>query len=116
MRCDAQGWTAFRRAAADLPVEEGYVLAPFDPAWSAKSARPAQRGRVEAVAIADRAEAPMQQIAAPPQAARAVNIPTSANLVADLIVSDTARPGLTRSHLRARNNDLVKATQVGSCG
>ena len=50
------------RAAADLPVEEGYVVAPFDPARSAASTRPAQRGRVEAVAIADRAEAPMQQV------------------------------------------------------
>jgi MOSC domain-containing protein YiiM len=48
------------RAAADLPVEEGYVVAPFDPAWSADSTRPARRGRVEVVAIADRAEAPMQ--------------------------------------------------------
>jgi MOSC domain-containing protein YiiM len=51
------------QAAADLRVEEGYVVAPFDPAWNAYSPRPAQRGRVEAVAIADRAEAPMQQIA-----------------------------------------------------
>jgi MOSC domain-containing protein YiiM len=51
------------RAAADLTVEEGYVLAPFDPAWSTDSTRPTQRGRVEVVAIADRAEAPMQQIA-----------------------------------------------------
>src|SRR5688572_5274968 len=50
------------RAAADLPVAEGYVVAPFDPAWSAVSTRPAQRGRVEVVAIADRAEAPMQQV------------------------------------------------------
>ena len=50
------------RAAADLPVEEGYVVAPFDPAWSADSTRPAQRGRVEVVAIADRAEASMQQV------------------------------------------------------
>jgi MOSC domain-containing protein YiiM len=50
------------QAAADLPVEEGYVIAPFDPALSADSTRPAQRGWVEAVAIADRAEAPMQQI------------------------------------------------------
>jgi MOSC domain-containing protein YiiM len=50
------------QAAADLPVEEGYVIAPFDPAWSADSTRPVQRGRVEAIAIADRAEAPMQQI------------------------------------------------------
>jgi MOSC domain-containing protein YiiM len=50
------------RAAADLPVEEGYVVAPFDPVWGADSTRPAQRGRVEAVAIAERAEAPMQQI------------------------------------------------------
>jgi MOSC domain-containing protein YiiM len=55
------------RAAADLPVAEGYVVAPFDPAWSANSTRPAQRARierarVETIAIADRAEAPMQQI------------------------------------------------------
>ena len=55
------------RAAADLPIEDGYVLAPFDPAWSADPTRPAQRARierarVEAVAIAERAEAPMQQI------------------------------------------------------
>jgi MOSC domain-containing protein YiiM len=51
------------RAAADLPVAEGYVVAPFDPAWSADSTRPAQRGRVEVVAIAAGAEAPMQQVA-----------------------------------------------------
>jgi len=50
------------RAATDLPIEEGYVVAPFDPAWSADSTRPAQRGWVEVVAIADRAEAPMQQM------------------------------------------------------
>jgi len=55
------------RAAADLPVEEGYIIAPFDPALSADSTNPAQRARVEvasveAIAIAERAEAPMQQI------------------------------------------------------
>ena len=55
------------RAAADLPVEEGYVAAPLDPAWSADSTKPAQRAgiesaSVEAIAIADRAEAPMQQV------------------------------------------------------
>jgi len=50
------------RAATDLPIVEGYVVAPFDPAWSADSTRPAQRGWVEVVAIADRAEAPMQQM------------------------------------------------------
>ena len=55
------------RAAADLPVEEGYVLAPFDPALSSESTKPAHRGRVErasveTIAIAERAEAPMQQI------------------------------------------------------
>ena len=55
------------RAAADLPVEEGYVVAPFDPALSADSTSPAQRARiesasVEAIAIADRAEAPMRQL------------------------------------------------------
>jgi hypothetical protein len=40
------------RAAADLPVEEGYVVAAFDPALSTDSRKPVQRGRVEAVAIA----------------------------------------------------------------
>jgi len=55
------------RAAADLPVEEGYVVAPFDPALSADSTKPAQRGQVvtanvAVIAIADNAEAPMQQI------------------------------------------------------
>ena len=50
------------RAAADLPIEDGYVVAPFDPALSGESTKPAQRGWVETVAIADRAEAPMQQI------------------------------------------------------
>jgi MOSC domain-containing protein YiiM len=55
------------RAAADLPVEEGYVVAPFDPALSADSTKPAQRGQVvtanvEVIAIANNAEAPMQQI------------------------------------------------------
>jgi MOSC domain-containing protein YiiM len=59
-----QNFALLGRAAADLPVEEGYVIAPFDPVWSAESARPAQRGRVEALAIAERAEAPMQQVAA----------------------------------------------------
>jgi MOSC domain-containing protein YiiM len=50
------------RAAADLPVSDGYVVAPFDPAWKVHSATPAQRGRVEAIAIADRAKAPMQHV------------------------------------------------------
>ena len=31
------------RAAADLPVEEGYVIAHFDPAWSADSTSRAVR-------------------------------------------------------------------------
>jgi len=57
-----QSSTLLGRGAADLPVEEGYVVAPFDPAWSADSTTPAQRGRVEVVAIADRAEASMQQV------------------------------------------------------
>jgi MOSC domain-containing protein YiiM len=50
------------RAAADLPVAEGYVVAPFDPMWNVDTTKPARRGRVEALAIADRAEAPMQQV------------------------------------------------------
>jgi hypothetical protein len=59
-----EGSALLGRAAADLPAEEGYVIAPFDPAWSADSTKPARRGWVETVAIADRAEAPMQQITA----------------------------------------------------
>jgi MOSC domain-containing protein YiiM len=50
------------RAAADLPVAEGYVVAPFDPAWSANSTTAEHHGRVEILAITDRAEAPMQQV------------------------------------------------------
>jgi MOSC domain-containing protein YiiM len=50
------------RAAADLPVLDGYVVAAFDPAWRVHSAPPAQRGRVEALAMADRAKAPMRQV------------------------------------------------------
>jgi MOSC domain-containing protein YiiM len=50
------------RAAADLPVEEGYVVAPFDPIWSVDTTKPTRRGQVEVVAIADRAGAAMQQV------------------------------------------------------
>jgi MOSC domain-containing protein YiiM len=50
------------RAAADLPVRDGYVVAAFDPAWSTDPVAPAQQGRVEVLAIADRAEAQMQQV------------------------------------------------------
>ncbi|MFZ1118246.1 MAG: MOSC domain-containing protein, partial [Propionibacteriaceae bacterium] len=62
-----QSSTLLGRAAVDLPVEEGYVIAPFDPALSADWTKPAQRAlietaSVEAIAIADHAEAPMQQM------------------------------------------------------
>jgi hypothetical protein len=50
-------------------------------------------GRFLELAAGSGARRVMSSHAAPPQAARAVNIPTSASLVADLIVSDTARPG-----------------------
>jgi MOSC domain-containing protein YiiM len=50
------------RAAATLPVKHGYVVAPFDPAWRTDSVAPVQRGRVEAIAIADRAKAPMRNV------------------------------------------------------
>jgi MOSC domain-containing protein YiiM len=51
------------RAAADLPVQNGYVVAPFDPASSVGPRTPAQRGRVEMLAIAERAELPMRRVA-----------------------------------------------------
>jgi len=50
------------RAAAELPVEEGYVVAAFDPTWRTDAAAPVQPGRVEAIAIADRAEAPLRRV------------------------------------------------------
>jgi len=52
------------RAAAHLRVHAGYVVAPFDPAWRAEPTVRTQRGRVETVAIAERAEAPMHEVAA----------------------------------------------------
>jgi MOSC domain-containing protein YiiM len=50
------------RAAAGLPVRDGYVVAACDPAAPAGGAARATSGRVEAVAVADRAEAPMRQV------------------------------------------------------
>jgi MOSC domain-containing protein YiiM len=50
------------RAAADLPVDSGFVVAEFDPASGGVSAAPTVRGRVETVAIAERAEAPLRLV------------------------------------------------------
>ncbi len=50
------------RAAAGLPVRDGYVVAAFDPTVPGGAAAPATDGRVEAIAVADRAEAPMRQV------------------------------------------------------
>src|SRR4029453_2552371 len=46
-------------AAADLPIQQGYVVAPLDPALSAPASYPAQSGRVEAIALAARATKPV---------------------------------------------------------
>ena len=51
------------RAAADLHVAQGYVVASFDPAvLRAERVMPRRRGRVETIAIAHRAEAPMERV------------------------------------------------------
>jgi MOSC domain-containing protein YiiM len=50
------------QAAAHLPVTDGYVVAAFDPARPIDPVAPARRGRVEVIAIADRAEAPMRRV------------------------------------------------------
>jgi MOSC domain-containing protein YiiM len=50
------------QAARELPVGAGYVVAPLDPAWHTVAEAPAQHGRVEAIAIADQAEAPMRHV------------------------------------------------------
>jgi MOSC domain-containing protein YiiM len=46
-------------AATDLPIQQGYVVAPLDPALPAPATYPAQRGRVEAIALAARATGPV---------------------------------------------------------
>jgi MOSC domain-containing protein YiiM len=50
------------RAARDLPVEAGYLVAALDPAGHTTSGAPRGPGRVEAIAIAARAEAPMRHV------------------------------------------------------
>ncbi len=46
-------------AATDLPIQQGYVVAPLDPALPAPATYPAQSGRVEAIALAARATGPV---------------------------------------------------------
>jgi MOSC domain-containing protein YiiM len=50
------------RASLDLPVEQGYVVAAFDPALPADVARPPRHGTVEAVAVAEVATGPMRLV------------------------------------------------------
>jgi hypothetical protein len=46
-------------AALDLPIEQGYVVAPLDPALPSRATYPGQVGRVEAIALAAQAEEPL---------------------------------------------------------
>ena len=46
-------------AALDLAIEQGYVVAPLDPALPARPTYPGQVGRVEAIALAAQAEEPL---------------------------------------------------------
>jgi hypothetical protein len=50
------------RAARDLDVQEGYVVAHFDPVWSVTDVFRSPAGRVELLAIADSAEQPMRTV------------------------------------------------------
>jgi MOSC domain-containing protein YiiM len=50
------------RAAADLPVQKGYVVAGLDPALAAPAAVARLRGRVEAIAVAEVATGPMRLV------------------------------------------------------
>ena len=50
------------QAALDLPVEQGYVVANFDPALPPHAARPQLSGTVEAVAVAEVAKGPMRLV------------------------------------------------------
>lgn len=50
-------------AATELPIREGYVVCALDPAFITASAPLAHlRGTVEAIAVADRATAPMRLV------------------------------------------------------
>ena len=46
-------------AATELSIQQGYVVAPLDPALPAPVSHPAQSGRVEAIAIAAQATGPV---------------------------------------------------------
>jgi hypothetical protein len=50
------------RASLDLPVEQGYVVAAFDPTLPAHTARPRLHGIVVAVAVAEVATGPMRLV------------------------------------------------------
>jgi hypothetical protein len=50
------------RAATGLPVQQGYVLAGFDPALPARIGLPHLAGRVEALALAEVATGPMRLV------------------------------------------------------
>jgi hypothetical protein len=50
------------RAAANLPVQQGYVLASFDPTLPARVGRPRLNGRVEALALAEVATGPLHLV------------------------------------------------------
>ena len=50
------------RAARELPVRQGYVVAGFDPALRPLAGRPHLRGEVVAIAVADTATEPMRLV------------------------------------------------------
>jgi MOSC domain-containing protein YiiM len=50
------------RAARDLPVRQGYVVAGFDPALRPQASKPHLRGQVVAIAVADAATGPMRLV------------------------------------------------------
>ena len=56
-------------AATDLPIQQGYVVAPLDPALPAPTTYPAQSGTVEAIALAARATGPVVLVLAAQAAA-----------------------------------------------
>ena len=50
------------RASLDLAVQQGYVIANFDPALSAPAVLPWLHGRVEVIAVAETATGPMRLV------------------------------------------------------
>jgi MOSC domain-containing protein len=90
------------RASRDLPVQQGYVIANFDPALSASRSRPQLSGNVEAITIAEIATGPMRLVEqAQALAGRGLAGDRYAAKAGTFTPSDGARPGYDLTLIQA---------------